>query len=61
MVRTDLEPDGAELDALLADLASRRFRVGGRRSLRRAAWKATVRASYAVKRLVDLVRHGRLV
>ena len=58
MARADTGPDGAELDALLADLASRRFRAGGRRSLRRAAWKATVRASYAVKRLVDFAGAG---
>lgn len=58
MARAATGPDAAELDALLADLASRRSRIGSRRSLRRAAWKATVRASYAAKRLLDVVGSG---
>ena len=51
-------PDDAELETLLADLASRRSRAGSRRSLRRMAWKATVRASYAAKRLLDVAGSG---
>ena len=58
MEQPESGPDGAELDALLADLASRRSRIGSRRSLRRAAWKATVRASYAAKRLLDVAGSG---
>ena len=58
MARDATGPDAAELDALLADLASRRSRIGSGRSLRRAAWKATVRASYAAKRLLDVAGSG---
>ena len=58
MDRNETGPDDAELEALLADLASRRSRTGSRRSLRRAAWKATVRGSYALKRLIDVVGAG---
>ena len=44
----------ADLDGLLRELASRR-RGGTRRSLRLRAWRATVCASYAVKRAMDIV------
>ena len=57
MAREAIGSSDAELDALLADLASRRTRLG-RRNLRRAAWKLTVRASYAFKRFTDLVGSG---
>lgn len=48
------EPD---LDALLRELSSR-VRPGARWNLKRAAWRATVRGSYALKRLLDIVGSG---
>lgn len=44
----------ADLDGLLKELASR-ARGSTRKSIRLKAWKFTVRASYAVKRLMDIV------
>ena len=46
-----------DLDGLVAELASRRH-GNKRRSLRLAAWKFTVRSSYAVKRMLDIVGSG---
>ena len=47
----------ADLDRLRAELASRAH-GNKRRSLRLAAWRFTVRASYATKRLIDIVGSG---
>ena len=47
----------ADLDQLVEELASR-TRGNRRRSLRLLAWKATVKASYATKRLMDVVLSG---
>lgn len=44
----------ADLDQLVEELASR-TRGNRRRSLRLLAWKVTVKASYATKRLMDIV------
>ena len=44
----------ADLDQLVKELASR-TRGNRRRSLRLLAWKVTVKASYATKRLMDIV------
>ena len=44
----------ADLDQLVKELASR-TRGNRRRSLRLLAWKSTVKASYATKRLMDIV------
>ena len=44
----------ADLDQLVRELASR-TRGNRRRSLRLLAWKVTVKASYATKRLMDIV------
>ena len=44
----------ADLDQLVRELASR-TRGNRRRSLRLLAWKSTVKASYATKRLMDIV------
>ena len=44
----------ADLDQLVNELASR-TRGNRRRSLRLLAWKVTVKASYATKRLMDIV------
>jgi len=44
----------ADLDQLVEELASR-TRGNRRRSLRLLAWKTTVKASYATKRLMDIV------
>ena len=44
----------ADLDQLVKELASR-TRGNRRRSLRLLAWKITVKASYATKRLMDIV------
>ena len=44
----------ADLDLLVKELASR-TRGNRRRSLRLLAWKVTVKASYATKRLMDIV------
>ena len=44
----------ADLDQLVEELASR-TRGNRRRSLRLLAWKATVTASYATKRLMDII------
>ena len=44
----------ADLDQLVDELASR-TRGNRRRSLRLLAWKVTVKASYATKRLMDIV------
>ena len=47
----------ADLDQLLRELASRSY--GNRRkSLRLKVWQLTVRGSYAVKRLIDIVGSG---
>ena len=47
----------ADLDQLVKELAARR-RGNARRSLRLTAWKLTVGASYAAKRLIDIVASG---
>ena len=44
----------ADLDQLIRELAARRH-GNKRRSLRLQAWKFTVRASYALKRTIDIV------
>ena len=44
----------ADLDQLVRELASR-TRGNRRRSLRLLAWKLTVKASYATKRMMDIV------
>ena len=44
----------ADLDQLVKELASR-TRGNRRRSLRLLAWKVTVKASYATKRLMDII------
>ena len=46
-----------DLDGLLRELASRTH-GNKRRSFRLRAWKFTVRASYAVKRLMDIIGSG---
>ena len=46
-----------DLDGLLRELASRTH-GNKRKSLRLRAWKCTVRASYAIKRLIDIVGSG---
>ena len=47
----------ADLDQLVDELASR-TRGNRRRSLRLLAWKTTVTASYATKRLMDIILSG---
>ena len=47
----------ADLDQLIRELAARRH-GNARRSLRLSAWKFTVRLSYAIKRLMDVVGSG---
>lgn len=47
----------ADLDQLLKELSSR-SQGNTRKSLRLKAWKFTVRSSYAVKRLIDIVGSG---
>ena len=47
----------ADLDQLVLELASR-TRGNRRRSLRLLAWKTTVKASYATKRLMDIILSG---
>ena len=47
----------ADLDQLRTELASRAH-GNRRRSLRLAAWRFTVRASYATKRIIDIVGSG---
>lgn len=46
-----------DLDGLLRELASRTH-GNKRKSLRLRAWKCTVRASYALKRLMDIIGSG---
>ena len=48
----------ADLDALLRELSSRTGRGGAGRGLKFAAWRATVRLSYALKRAMDIVGSG---
>ena len=48
---------GADLDQLVRELASRTH-GNKRRSLRLAAWKFTVQASYAIKRTMDIAVSG---
>ena len=47
----------ADLDALLRELSAR-TRGDAKTGLKIAAWRATVRGSYALKRLIDLVGSG---
>ena len=47
----------ADLDQLVKELAARR-RGNTRRSIRLRAWRFTVGASYAVKRIIDIVGSG---
>ena len=47
----------ADLDQLIRELEARRH-GNARRSLRLSAWKFTVRLSYAIKRLMDVVGSG---
>ena len=47
----------ADLDQLVKELAARTH-GGTRRSLRLAAWRFTVRSSYAVKRTIDILGSG---
>jgi exopolysaccharide biosynthesis polyprenyl glycosylphosphotransferase len=50
----DSEEKINELDALLKELSSR-AQGGSRKSFRITAWKMTVRGSYALKRLIDML------
>ena len=51
------ENTAAELDELVHELSARAHGVR-RRSLRLTAWRFTVRMSYAVKRIIDIVGSG---
>ena len=48
----------ADLDALLRELSARTGRGGAGRGFKFAAWRATVRLSYALKRAMDIVGSG---
>ena len=47
----------ADLDALLRELSAR-TRGDAKTGLKIAAWRATVRGSYALKRLIDILGSG---
>ena len=47
----------ADLDALLRELSAR-TRGDAKTGLKIAAWRATVRGSYALKRLIDIIGSG---